>query len=308
MNNGTRKILIVGCGYIGTALAEKLARSAEVTGITSSDKRHARLQAIGVRPVIADVQDKHWLDSLPDHVDVIVNTIASGGRDYRSTYWQSNHDLLAKYARQPPQHFIYTSSTSVYSQIDGSIVTEQDETEASTPMREVLIETEQMLLANRPFPSIAILRLGGIYGPNRHALLDDLRDGVRSFPDDPNRWINQIHRDDAVSAILHMISISPERKIFNVVDDEPVPYGTCLKWLAHRLNVAPPVFDPEAPALRKRRGPKPHRRISNAKLKATGWVPQYPTFKHGFAQIFVEEAQPISTPAGPLRESVPQGL
>jgi nucleoside-diphosphate-sugar epimerase len=308
MQKAPRKILIVGCGYIGTALAEKLTHTDEVTGVTSSDKRHSRLRTIGVRPIVTDVQDKHWTDSLPDSADVIVNTIASGGRDYRATYWQSNHDLLEKYAKNPPQHFVYTSSTSVYSQTDGNIVTEQDATEASTPMREVLIETEQMLLANRPFPSIAILRLGGIYGPYRHALLDDLRDGVRSFPEDPNRWINQIHRDDAVGAILHMLSLTPERKIFNVVDDEPVAYGTCLKWLAKKLMIEPPSFDPEAPAQRTRRGPKPHRRISNAKLKATGWAPKYPTFKHGFAQIFVEEAKPISTPAGPIEVSAPQGL
>lgn len=295
MQVGREKILIVGCGYIGTALAEKLTPCAEVLAITRTDAQHPRLRSIGATPIAVDVQNPDWLRELPDNVDVIINTISSGGRDYRATYWQSNHDLLKKYAGTPPRKMIYTSSTSVYSQTDGSVVTEKDLAEASSPMREVLLETEQMLLDDPLFPSTTVLRLGGIYGPGRHALLDDLREGVRSFAEDPNRWINQIHRDDAVGAILHVLSLNVGREIYNIVDDEPVHYATCLKWLAKQLSVEPPMFDPEAPAQRTRRGPKPNRRISNAKLKATGWSPKLPTFKHGFAQIFVEEAQPIES-------------
>lgn len=285
------KLLIVGCGYIGTALTQRLARTAEVLAITSSDKRHTRLRTLGANPVVADVTNPDWVKQLPDSVDAVINMISSGGRDYRATYWRSNYDLLEKYSHHPPKHFIYTSSTSVYSQTDGSVVTEKDPAEPSSPMREVLVETEATLLTNLAFPSIAVLRLGGIYGPGRHALLDDLREGVRSFPEDPNRWINQIHRDDAVSAILHLLRLEPKREIYNVVDDEPVAYGTCLKWLAKQVHVDPPIFDPEAPAQRTRRGPKPHRKISNAKLKATGWAPRYPSFREGFGQIFSEEAE-----------------
>lgn len=286
-----RRVLIVGCGYIGTVLAEKLARFAEVLAVTSSDERHTRLKSIGARPIIADVQNKDWLNGLPRSADVIVNTISSGGRDYRAIYWQSNRDLLEKYSSKPPKQMIYTSSTSVYAQTDGSIVTEEDEAEPSSPMREVLLETERMLLDDKNFPSIAILRLGGIYGPDRHALLDDLRGGVQFFPEDPNRWINQIHRDDAVAAILHVLKLDVKREVYNVVDDEPVRYATCLKWLAKQVEVEPPVFDPGALAQRKRRGPKPHRKISNAKLKATGWSPTYPSFREGFKQIFAVEAE-----------------
>ena len=292
------KILIVGCGYIGTALAEKLARSAKVLAVTSSDKHHDRLKSIGVKPLVADVETRHWYKDLPASVDVIVNTISSGGRDYRAIYWASNYDLLEKYGDHPPKQMVYTSSTSIYAQTTGGIVTEQDEAEPSSPMREVLLETERMLLDDKNFPSIAILRLGGIYGPGRHALLDDLRGGVRSFPEDPNRWINQIHRDDAVAAILHVLKLNVKREVYNVIDDEPAAYGTCLKWLAKQLSIEPPVFDPNAPSHRKRRGPKPHRRVSNAKLKSTGWSPKYPSFREGFGQIFAEESEVSRQEAG----------
>jgi nucleoside-diphosphate-sugar epimerase len=127
--------------------------------------------------------------------------------------------------------------------------------------------------------------------------LDDLRAGVRAFPEDPNRWINQIHRDDAVGAIIHALQMAPRREILNVVDDEPAHYGTCLNWLAKQLGQERPIFDPNAATTRRRRGPKPNRRISNSKLKATGWYPLYPTFREGFAQIFVEEgSHPVILP------------
>jgi nucleoside-diphosphate-sugar epimerase len=186
---------------------------------------------------------------------------------------------------------IHTSSTSVYSQTDGGVVTEKDETDPSTPMREALLDTENLLLDEADSQSVTILRLGGIYGPGRHAMLDNLREDIRMFSEDPNRWINQIHRDDVVSAILHVIQLPPERHLFNVVDDEPVQYGSCLKWLAKQLNKEPPVFDVTAPAARNRTGPKPNRKISNAKLRATGWAPMYPSFREGFEQILKEEAE-----------------
>ena len=279
------KLLIVGCGYVGSALARARQGKDQIWGVTMTEERHPSLRSSGIEPVAADVRSANWTHDLPDQIDAIINTISSGGADYREIYWKSNYDLLQKYRADPPRYFIYTSSTSVYTQIDSRIVSEDAPAVPTTNPGQILLDTEQLLLSAREFSSMVILRLAGIYGPGRHALLDDLREGMSRFSEDPTRWVNQIHCDDAASAIAHLLEAAPHHQTYNVVDDEPVRYGDLLAWLAGQLGIPPPIYDAAAPKTRTRQGPRPHRRISNSKLRATGWKPRFPSYREGMAGI-----------------------
>jgi hypothetical protein len=60
-----------------------------------------------------------------------------------------------------------------------------------------------------------------------------------------------------------------------VVDDQPILQSECYRWLAEKLNCSlPPVKKWEG---QRKRGDS-NKRVSNAKLRAIGWTPQYPTF------------------------------
>jgi nucleoside-diphosphate-sugar epimerase len=88
------------------------------------------------------------------------------------------------------------------------------------------------------------------------------------------RWINQIHRDDAASALALMA----ERRasgVFNVGDDEPVSQRDLYAALAARFDMPLPPLG-EVDANRKRGWT--HKRVSNAKLRSIGWSPAYRTF------------------------------
>ena len=91
------------------------------------------------------------------------------------------------------------------------------------------------------------LRLAGIYGPGRSVHLKKMLEGSAAIEDvEPSRFLNQIHRDDAVGAILHLLRQEPSRfagGLFNVVDDTPLTQRQGDEALAAFYGVT--VVEPE---------------------------------------------------------------
>ena len=199
--------------------------------------------------------------------------------------------VLAALKGAPPRLFIYTSSTSVYAQTDGGWVDEESLTHPPHENGKRLLQAEQLLRqAGEGCFKAVILRLSGIYGPERHALLDKIRGGAKILPGDGNRWINQVHRDDVVGAICFLMKSkiqNPKSKIFNLSDDYPVLQRDYVNWVSQQLGRPPPHFAPEAQTAKTagRQGFQPNRRISNKTLRKLGWAPRHPTFQDGLNYI-----------------------
>jgi nucleoside-diphosphate-sugar epimerase len=181
--------------------------------------------------------------------------------------------------------FVYTSSTAVYPQGGGMTV---DETMAATPATDraqILIETEEVVKAQpRPWDRFFILRLAGIYGPGRHALLEQVRAGAVSG--NGEHHLNLIHRDDIVTAVAACLTVAQgiANDVFNVADDGRATKAEIVRWLAETVGVPPPAFTGTAAG--GRRQVTPDRVIGNAKLKATlGWRPRHSTFREGYGSL-----------------------
>ena len=123
------RVLIVGCGYVGRPLGAELARQGHaVFGLRRNVRAADELKSAGIQPLPADITKPEELKKLPGDFDWVVNCVAAGGggaENYRQIYLEGNRNLIAWLAGSPPQKFIYTSSTSVYGQNDGSVVTEK---------------------------------------------------------------------------------------------------------------------------------------------------------------------------------------
>jgi len=282
------RVLIVGCGYIGLPLGAELARQGhDVFGLRRSLTAAADLKAVGINPLAADITQRSTLDSLPAGFDWVVNCAASGGgdlADYQQIYVEGNRNLLQWLSLSPVKKFVYTGSTSVYGQNDGSLVTEDSPT---TPMAEtsvVLLEAENLLLAGaaKKFPAV-ILRLAGIYGPNRgHSFKQFLR-GEARIEGDGSRYLNMIHRTDAVHAVIAALERGNPGRIYNVVDDEPVQQIAFFRWVAAELEKPLPATVPADATAWRRRGVT-NKRISNARFKGElGFQYQFPDFRAGYA-------------------------
>ena len=282
------RVLIIGCGYVGLPLGAELVRLGhEVFGLRRSAAAENELKAAGIQPLIADVTKPETLAKSPREFDWVVNCVSSTGgdaEDYRRVYLQGALNLIEWFAPNPPKKFVYTSSTSVYGQTDGSQVKETSPTEPAAETAKVLLETEKLLLAavaERKLPAV-ILRVAGIYGPDRgHWFKQYLKNEAR-IEGDGSRFLNMIHRDDLPGCILAALKSGRPGEIYNAVDDEPVTQLTFFEGLAAELKrPMPPTIAAEA-EIRRKRGVT-NKRVSNAKLRTElKYEFHFPNFRKGY--------------------------
>jgi len=286
--------MIFGCGYVGTALARALIeRGVRVGALTRNPERAEDLRDMGLAEVIlADLDGAAWKDDLRQSYAAVVNCVSSagGGLDgYRKSYVEGQKRILEWARTQEIRAYLYTGSTSVYAQDDGRVVDEESDTSNAPATGQVLLESEQLLESQAElFEAWYVFRLAGIYGPDRHFLLNQLREGSGSIPGRGDYHMNMIHRDDIVSAVLTALKSVAPSGIYNIADDEPATKETVLNELAQMLGLPVPEFDPSnvPPRLKRRGGRMPDRIVSNRKAKTQlGWQPKYPSFREGYATL-----------------------
>jgi len=282
------RVLIVGCGYIGLPLGAELVKEGhEVFGLRRSAGAAAALETAGVNPLVADITRPETLRDIPAGYDWVVNCVsASGGSatEYRAVYLQGTRNLIEWLSPRPPQKFVYTSSTCVYGQTDGSVVTETSPTTPVAETAKILVAAERVLLdaSARGFPAV-ILRLAGIYGPDRGYWFKQFLSGEARIEGDGSRILNMVHRDDVIGAILAALKSAPPGEIYNVADDEPVTQLALFQWLSKKLGRAmPPASSDGSSALGKRQAT--NKAVSNLKLeRALNYRFKYPTYREGFS-------------------------
>jgi nucleoside-diphosphate-sugar epimerase len=287
-----KRLVVFGAGYVGGAIARQAReRGLRVTALTRNPARAAELAAAGVEVVIEDLASERWHARLGDGADFVLNCVGAGGGGvdgYRRSYVAGMASILAWARPRAVGTLVYTSSTSVYPQSGGNRIDEDAPTAGAHGTAQVLIEAENFLRAAGPdvVRRWFILRLAGIYGPDRHQLLDRLRAGESALPGRENCHLNLVHRDDICAAIWAAFAapVGTANLVLNVADDGAAPRAEVAGWLAAQLGRPPPQFTTEAAAGRGHL--TPDRIVANDRAKAAlGWRPQFPTFREGYAKI-----------------------
>jgi nucleoside-diphosphate-sugar epimerase len=260
-----------------------------VHGLRRTAESNTDLKTAGIIPVVCDVTKRDDLARLPADYDYVINCVSSSGgnaQDYQAVYLKGTRNLLEWLSPTPPKRFVYTSSTSVYGQTDGSFVTETSPAEPTAETARILLETENLLLqaVRQNFPAV-ILRVAGIYGPGRGYWFKQFFQGEAKIEGKGGRFLNMVHRDDVAGAIIAALEKGRPGEIYNVVDDEPVTQLDLYRWLAATSGRdIPPFVELEGQATRKRAST--NKRISNRKLKSElAYQFKYPTFRDGFTAL-----------------------
>lgn len=290
-------MVILGCGYLGTALAERaLKAGVGVCALTHNPHKAAELEAMGLSRVVeAELDSTRWHDALPAHAEHVVVCVGAASPEiegYRRSYLEGMYSVLEWFQGA---NLLFTSSTRVYPDTGGGWVNENTPADRRDDRASILLETERWVLESGTSPAgegvgwrNVVLRLGGIYGPDRQRMLERAYFGELSL--DEHRVINLIHRDDAVKAIWMALNWKEmPGGIYNTVDDHPARLSDIGRWaLSQRGGAGTPRENPRpAPAGAPGLGRRPKdRRISNQRLRAAcGWTPNYPSFREGFASL-----------------------
>lgn len=275
-------ILLAGCGDLGTEAGLRFAAAGRrvVGWRRSPDKLPAEIEGVAANLSTAE------LPPVPADTTAVVIAVAADGPTevaYRAAYVDGVGHVLDALERDSvtPQRILFVSSTAVYGDADGAWIDESTILEPGGFSGRIMREAEDLLLKRLDGTGITpiLLRLGGIYGPGRTRLIDQVRTGAAVIPDRP-RYTNRIHRDDAARAIVHLCTMTAEpASAYLGVDDDPAELGDVLRFLAAELGMAVP---PTASLGDARGGNK---RCSNALLRGTGFSLKYPSFREGYRDI-----------------------
>ena len=265
-----KRILIAGCGYVGSEAARLLGSVGwEVEGWT----RH------GGESRAVDLTDVGQVNDAPGQFDVVVHAASTRGGDaatYRRVYLEGVRNLARRF---PEAGLLFVSSTSVYAQRNGDWVTEESPADPTHESGKILREAEREVLSRDG----VVARFAGVYGPGRSALLRRVLEGEAISDRKHDRFVNQLHRDDAAAALSLLASRMETFRgaVFNVADNEPLLLSDCYEWLA--AHTGKHLLAAKAPPRPRKRGDS-NKRVSNAKLRAAGWSPRYGSFLSGMTE------------------------
>jgi nucleoside-diphosphate-sugar epimerase len=274
-------VLVAGCGWLGTAVARALVERGErVTGVRRDPARAAALSELGIEPLALDLAAPGAADRLPA-VDAVVACQAAGAdgpEAYRAAYVQANRALLAA-ARAGAGALVYTGSTGVFGQRDGSDVDEATAPAPSSPTAAVLVEAEALVRgAAGGGLRTAVVRLSGLYGPGRTGVVDRVRSGRHALGPGDGTWMNFCHQADAVAFVLAALERGSPGAVYHGSDAHSPRRREVVEWVAGRLGIAPPRAGSAVPG--------PDRRVLSEWTRRTlGVELRYPSFREGLSEL-----------------------
>jgi len=276
------RLFILGFGYSARHFVRRFGGAfSHIAGTVRDPAKRDDLAGIEVHPFSGSRPARETVERICDADVLLVSVPPGSGGDPAIAAFA---DVLAA-GRQ--RKIIYLSTIGVYGDHAGSWVDE------STPPQAALDRTRMRLAAEQAWTDmgrgdVAILRLAGIYGPGRNALVT-LRTGTARRVIKPGQVFNRIHTDDIASAIMAAVHHQGSGT-WNVCDDEPAPPQDVIAYAAELMGVAPPpeeAFETAEMSAMARSFYASSARVSNAKLKRElGVTLAHPTYRHGLDALW----------------------
>jgi nucleoside-diphosphate-sugar epimerase len=279
------RVFFFGVGYCARRL---IAREPwiEASGTARTAERIAALRGEGVEAYAFDgARSEQGLERALERAEAIVVSIPP-----REGAGATLERFASSIAAAPGlRRILYYSTIGVYGDHDGAWVDETSATLTRTARGLARLQDEAGWAAARARGVEAdILRLAGIYGPGRNALIN-LRQGQARRIVKPGQVFNRAHVDDIAELTRLVLTRGLEGQIWNVADDEPAPPQDVVAYAAALLGLPPPPEEPFDEARLSSMTAEfyaDNKRVSIAKAKTIlGFVPAYPTYREGLRAL-----------------------
>ncbi|MGR6091527.1 NAD-dependent dehydratase [Brevibacterium sp. CSND-B09] len=282
-----RRILLAGCGDLGTRLGLRLvAQGHEVIGLR---RRVAELpdafETIAMdltrngAPAASRADHSARSDSRLADLDAVIVTLTpdeSTRAGYERSYLCGVRGL-ARVLESQPGRVVLVSSTRVLAEDPTRVITEDAPIAPGPGPGEVLAAAESE--AAELFDHLTIVRPAGIYGPGRTRLIDSVRRGQQF---NHQRWTNRVHRDDLVHGLERLALDSKPPDLVHAVDSLPAQMGEVAAFIADRLGVpVPGHVEDEKPG---------GKRIDGTRFGSLVGELKFPTYRDGFASMLMDRS------------------
>jgi nucleoside-diphosphate-sugar epimerase len=268
------KVAIVGCGYVGSAIAQYWqTQGLDLLVTTTQQARVESLSGLANQVAVLNCADRDRLQALLRDRQLVLLCVASKrGASYADTYLGTAQSFAEVLPHTAVEQLIYTSSCSVYGQHEGAWVSELMPPKPATDNGKIIEQTEATLLsAAGPNRKVCVLRLGGIYGPGRTLEQIYSRAAGSTRPGKGNEATNWVHLSDIVGGI-DWARTQQLSGLYNLVQDEVPTVRELIGRVCDRYALAPVQWDEAEGCDRK------NVRVSNAKIKSTGYSFVHPNF------------------------------
>ncbi len=281
------RLLIVGCGDIGSRIVARLQRRFRVFAVVSGPEGARRVREAGAVPVVHDLDrlgSCAALGGLARRVIVLVPTSTQGKIDRRTPHLlRALFTLPAaagrrnrpsgpgsrRFATSAPPRLVYASTSGVYGDRRGAWTDETTPPHPGNDRAHRRLDAERRMRASRW--RAAVLRVPGIYAADRLPR-ERLQQAIPVLPPDQDVFTNHIHAEDLARTCLAALFRGAPTRVYNVVDDTQMVLGEYLDVVADRLGLPhPPRASGET--LRAAAGPQrmsflnESRRLRNGRMK-----------------------------------------
>lgn len=282
-----RRLLIVGCGDVALRMVPLVRGRYRIYALTRSVARFAALRDCGITPIRGDLDRPDTLDALAGLAHDIVHLApppAHGDHDSRTAHLIA---ALAK-GKSLPQRLVYMSTSGVYGDCAGELVTETHPLRPLTDRarRRADAERRLRLWGARSGVHVSVLRAPGIYAADRLPLAR-LRGGTPALKPEDDAYVNHVHADDLARMVVAALRRSQPNRAYNAADDAPQRMGDYFDLVADRFGLARPPRISRAEAAGRLPGSllsfmSESRRLVNRRIKHELRMRLlYPTVEHG---------------------------
>lgn len=232
-----KKILIVGFGDVAERLVRRYAGQAEFIGMIRRPERAAELRALGVTPIVGDLDAPATLKRLPrvDGVFHFAPPPSAGSTDPRTAH------LLHALGRRPPGTLVYISTSGVYGDCGGNWVAETRPVAPvnSRAVRRVDAERRLRAWGKTQRVQVTILRAPGIYAADRLPL-ERIRRGTPALIAQDDSYTNHIHADDLARLAWAALFRGRSQRIYHAVDAQPMKMADWFDSCADAFDLPRP--------------------------------------------------------------------
>lgn len=249
-----KRLLIIGCGDVGQRLIPLVLPRYRVYALTRAAAQCAALRALGVIPIVGDLDKPQSLAAIAGIAHEVVHLAPPPSRGVTDTRTAHLIAALGKSRNRItrislPQHFVYISTSGVYGDCAGAVVPETRPTRPHTERAQRRVDAEQRLRAwgARCGVPVSILRVPGIYAADRLPLAR-LERGTPALRDAEDSYVNHVHADDLARMVIAALNHAAPGRAYNAVDDLPQKMGDYFDLVAdrHGLKRPPRVARSEA--------------------------------------------------------------